>query len=80
MRLVKGSCGGACRPRRRRWRCRAPKGPIATTNVARSVTARLTPIQQQINPEQLQAVSDILAHKHGAVPYLVFGPPGTGKT
>ena len=28
----------------------------------------------------MAAVRDILVHEHGSVPYLVFGPPGTGKT
>ena len=46
----------------------------------RSLVRHLEPIQPQINREQLQAVRDILIHEHGSVPYLVFGPPGTGKT
>ena len=45
-----------------------------------AVTAELSAIQPQINQEQMQAVRDILRHEHGNVPYLVFGPPGTGKT
>ena len=32
------------------------------------------------NPEQVQAVTAIVAGRSGRVPYLVFGPPGTGKT
>ena len=32
------------------------------------------------NPEQRAAVSAIVAGRSGRVPYLVFGPPGTGKT
>ena len=32
------------------------------------------------NPQQLAAVQHILAGSSGLCPYLVFGPPGTGKT
>ena len=32
------------------------------------------------NPEQLEAVEAIVAGKSGPVPFIVFGPPGTGKT
>ncbi|OCH91263.1 P-loop containing nucleoside triphosphate hydrolase protein [Obba rivulosa] len=32
------------------------------------------------NPEQLRAISAIKQLKPGAAPYIVFGPPGTGKT
>lgn len=34
----------------------------------------------QSNPEQLAAVMSIVAGQSGPAPYLVFGPPGTGKT
>ena len=32
------------------------------------------------NQEQLRAVQHIVAGSSGTAPYLVFGPPGTGKT
>ena len=32
------------------------------------------------NPEQMQAVQRILGRTACPSPYLVFGPPGTGKT
>ncbi|KAL0066361.1 hypothetical protein AAF712_006620 [Marasmius tenuissimus] len=32
------------------------------------------------NPRQLQAVASILNAPAGSVPFVVFGPPGTGKT
>jgi len=34
----------------------------------------------ETNPEQLSAVQAIVTAKSGVAPYLVFGPPGTGKT
>eukprot|EP00064_Thunnus_orientalis_P005544 superscaffoldBa00000547_g5558 len=36
--------------------------------------------QLEGNPEQLQAVQHIVAGSSKPAPYLVFGPPGTGKT
>ena len=36
--------------------------------------------QVRNNPEQRAAISAIVAGRSGRVPYLVFGPPGTGKT
>lgn len=32
------------------------------------------------NPEQLKAVQHIVAGSSQPAPYVVFGPPGTGKT
>lgn len=32
------------------------------------------------NREQLQAVQHICQNSSGTYPYLIFGPPGTGKT
>jgi hypothetical protein len=42
--------------------------------------SRATRLQPQLNAEQWQAVTDVLDGSHLGVPYLVFGPPGTGKT
>eukprot|EP00966_Prymnesium_polylepis_P168292 3891327-Prymnesium_polylepis.1 len=33
-----------------------------------------------LNTEQLTAVADVVANRHGTAPYVIFGPPGTGKT
>ena len=35
---------------------------------------------RQLNTEQRMAVASVLLHAGGAVPYALFGPPGTGKT
>ncbi|KAG1732662.1 RNA helicase [Suillus paluster] len=42
----------------------------------------ITPFNPLIatNPPQLQAVKSILLQKPGSAPFVVFGPPGTGKT
>ncbi|XP_072223489.1 putative helicase mov-10-B.2 [Leuresthes tenuis] len=41
---------------------------------------RLFDWQLEKNPEQYQAVQHIVAGSSKPAPYLVFGPPGTGKT
>ncbi|KAJ3035188.1 hypothetical protein HDV00_004257 [Rhizophlyctis rosea] len=35
---------------------------------------------ENFNAEQLQAIQNVVAHTHGCLPYVIFGPPGTGKT
>ncbi|KAG0706249.1 P-loop containing nucleoside triphosphate hydrolase protein [Suillus ampliporus] len=42
----------------------------------------ITPCDPSIsaNPPQLQAVKSILLQQPGSAPFIVFGPPGTGKT
>ncbi|KAJ7249435.1 RNA helicase [Mycena rebaudengoi] len=42
----------------------------------------ITPVNRQIaeDPEQLETVAAILHQPPGSVPFIVFGPPGTGKT
>ncbi|RDX46171.1 P-loop containing nucleoside triphosphate hydrolase protein [Lentinus brumalis] len=50
--------------------------------IVQSHEASLTLFNDQIanNANQLQAVKSILRLKEGAAPFIVFGPPGTGKT
>ncbi|XP_008411964.1 putative helicase mov-10-B.1 [Poecilia reticulata] len=43
-------------------------------------TLKLFDYQLEKNPEQYQAVQHIVAGSSRPAPYLVFGPPGTGKT
>ncbi|XP_054641470.1 putative helicase mov-10-B.1 isoform X2 [Dunckerocampus dactyliophorus] len=43
-------------------------------------TLRFYDIQLERNPEQSKAVRHIVAGTSKPAPYLVFGPPGTGKT
>ncbi|KAJ3047080.1 hypothetical protein HK097_000254 [Rhizophlyctis rosea] len=35
---------------------------------------------RDFNKEQVQAIQHIVLHSHGRLPYIIFGPPGTGKT
>ncbi|XP_077247751.1 P-loop containing nucleoside triphosphate hydrolases superfamily protein isoform X2 [Tasmannia lanceolata] len=42
-------------------------------------TSRFTPLNQTLNAEQISCVEMILGCK-GAPPYIIHGPPGTGKT
>uniref|UniRef100_A0A8C1D6B3 RNA helicase n=1 Tax=Cyprinus carpio carpio TaxID=630221 RepID=A0A8C1D6B3_CYPCA len=47
---------------------------------SRSLNPALFDQQLQRNPEQYSAVCNIVAGTSKPAPYLVFGPPGTGKT
>lgn len=37
-------------------------------------------LDSQLNHEQLRAIQTVLKNDYGPVPYLISGPPGTGKT
>ncbi|KAF5383148.1 hypothetical protein D9615_005012 [Tricholomella constricta] len=54
-----------------------PKGPCP-----RQADVRIRPINPLIgkNPPQLQAVMSIVKQPPGSLPFVIFGPPGTGKT
>nr|GAT48863.1 RNA helicase [Mycena chlorophos] len=54
-----------------------PDTPIPTTRDTRIKVA--IPLIAS-NPAQLQAIVSILKMPPGSVPFIVFGPPGTGKT
>uniref|UniRef100_A0A7N6AAF7 RNA helicase n=1 Tax=Anabas testudineus TaxID=64144 RepID=A0A7N6AAF7_ANATE len=55
--------------------------PTAPTFVSgQTVLPKLFDWKLERNPEQYQAVQHIVAGTSKPAPYLVFGPPGTGKT
>ncbi|RXN18451.1 helicase mov-10 [Labeo rohita] len=56
--------------------------PVASRDVTPSSPPALRLFNQQLerNPEQYSAVCHIVAGTSKPAPYLVFGPPGTGKT
>ncbi|KAJ3213962.1 hypothetical protein HDU67_002270 [Dinochytrium kinnereticum] len=39
-----------------------------------------SPGMRDLNEEQKMAIQNIVEQQHGTVPYIIFGPPGTGKT
>ncbi|KAG4069838.1 hypothetical protein HA402_009545 [Bradysia odoriphaga] len=43
-------------------------------------TDRFTSERTDLNPEQRQAIECIIGGSYNPLPYLLFGPPGTGKT
>lgn len=53
--------------------------PHETPRRRRIETSHLVPISGNVNEEQMLAIKKILGCK-GAPPYLIHGPPGTGKT
>ncbi|XP_044065664.1 putative helicase mov-10-B.2 [Siniperca chuatsi] len=55
----------------------APAFPSQQTELPK---LRLLDSKLEKNPEQYQAVQHIVAGSSKPAPYLVFGPPGTGKT
>uniref|UniRef100_A0A914UWB7 RNA helicase n=1 Tax=Plectus sambesii TaxID=2011161 RepID=A0A914UWB7_9BILA len=52
--------------------------PVPTTGVPASIT--LFDKKLQNNQEQMIAVKTIVAGQYRPAPYIIFGPPGTGKT
>ncbi|XP_054421036.1 helicase MOV-10 [Pteronotus mesoamericanus] len=56
--------------------------PKASRGVPLSSNVKLTLYDRNLesNPEQLQAVKSIVAGTTRPAPYIIFGPPGTGKT
>ena len=54
----------------------AAERPGATRRLERPIATR----DDLFNLEQRQAIRGIIERRGGPVPYIVFGPPGTGKT
>ncbi|KAG7441339.1 RNA helicase [Guyanagaster necrorhizus] len=59
-----------------------PEHLISARPVSRDVLKELVPFNRSLgnNPEQLETVAAIVHQPRGSVPFIVFGPPGTGKT
>ncbi|KAJ7746480.1 RNA helicase [Mycena maculata] len=61
-----------------------PRAEHLARNQRVSVIQRntISPVNRRIaeDPEQLETVAAIIHQPRGAVPFIVFGPPGTGKT
>ncbi|KAJ7096052.1 RNA helicase [Mycena epipterygia] len=61
-----------------------PRAEHISRNLRVTVTQResITPVNRRIadDPEQLETVAAIVHQPRGSVPFVVFGPPGTGKT
>ncbi|XP_068454650.1 putative helicase mov-10-B.2 [Clinocottus analis] len=57
-----------------------PAAPADSSQQAEPPELRLFDSKLERNPEQYQAVRHIVAGSSKPAPYLVFGPPGTGKT
>ncbi|XP_031700309.1 putative helicase mov-10-B.2 [Anarrhichthys ocellatus] len=58
----------------------APAAPADSSQQTELPQLRLFDSKLERNPEQYQAVQHIVAGSSKPAPYLVFGPPGTGKT
>uniref|UniRef100_A0A8C2ZHY3 RNA helicase n=1 Tax=Cyclopterus lumpus TaxID=8103 RepID=A0A8C2ZHY3_CYCLU len=57
-----------------------PAAPADSSQQTELPQLRLFDSKLEKNPEQYQAVQHIVAGSSKPAPYLVFGPPGTGKT
>uniref|UniRef100_A0A8D0A321 RNA helicase n=1 Tax=Sander lucioperca TaxID=283035 RepID=A0A8D0A321_SANLU len=57
-----------------------PAAPADSSQKPELPQLRLFDSKLEKNPEQYQAVQHIVAGSSKPAPYLVFGPPGTGKT
>ncbi|KAM6925346.1 putative helicase mov-10-B.1 [Xenentodon cancila] len=57
-----------------------PAAPLSSSQQPLLPKLSLFDRQLEKNPEQYQAVQHIVAGSSRPAPYLVFGPPGTGKT
>ncbi|KAH6887860.1 RNA helicase [Coprinopsis sp. MPI-PUGE-AT-0042] len=60
----------------------SPVDIAGVRRVSAAQTSSISPYYRDLkgDPEQLETVAAILNQKPGSVPFVVFGPPGTGKT
>lgn len=56
--------------------------PVAAVGAPAAQPVALHPMDRRLNEEQLRAVRNVVQHSHRDIgcPYIIFGPPGTGKS
>lgn len=52
----------------------------ALTAAGDAALQNITWVNKELNPEQRSAVSCIVGGTAGRLPFIIWGPPGTGKT
>ena len=57
-----------------------PSDGVVQLTLSKGTFPDMTWVDPQLNYEQQKAVSAIVHSSYGSLPYLVSGPPGTGKT
>ncbi|XP_028009872.1 helicase MOV-10 isoform X2 [Eptesicus fuscus] len=62
------------------WPTLFPKAARGVRRLPSDVTFKLYDRSLESNPEQLQAMKHIVMGTTRPAPYIIFGPPGTGKT